>query len=107
MLGILLLYFIGKSFYKLAEIYDKSKWAFAIVGIASYYGGTILGGIIVGVLVAIFDPYADFSELSYSLIAIPFGLLTWWGLYYLLKKQWSKKGVQTNHDVLDEGLFDD
>lgn len=107
MLGLLLLYFIGKSFYRLAEIYDKSKWTFAIMGIAAYYAGSFIGGLIVGIIVLSFDPYSEISELVYGLIATPFGLLTWWGLYHFLKKNWSKKGVQTNHDVLDEGLFDD
>jgi hypothetical protein len=37
MLGILLFYFIGKSFYKLAEIYDKSKWTFAVLGVATFF----------------------------------------------------------------------
>ena len=33
MLGLVLLYWIGKYFYKLAEEYDKSKWGFAILGL--------------------------------------------------------------------------
>ena len=107
MLGLLLLYFVGKSFYKLAEIYNKSKWTFAIVGIVSYYAGAILGGIIVGVVILSLDPYSNLSELFYSLIGIPFGLLTWWGLYYFLKKQWSKKGNPINQDILDDTLLDD
>ena len=107
MLGLLLLYFIGKSFYTLAEIYNKSKWMFAIVGIASYYAGAILFGIIVVAIILYFDPYTELSDVFYNLIGIPFGLLTWWGLYYFLKKSWSKKGIPSNQDILDEGLFDD
>ncbi len=44
MLGLFLLYFIGKIFYQLAEAHNKNKWVFAILGVIAYYAGTFLGG---------------------------------------------------------------
>ena len=44
MLGFILLYWIGKYFYKLAEKYQKSEWGYALLGIGSYYGGILLAG---------------------------------------------------------------
>jgi hypothetical protein len=46
MLGLFLLYFIGKSFYELAHEYDKSRWGFAIAGVVAYYFGTFVAGIL-------------------------------------------------------------
>ncbi|TDN87659.1 hypothetical protein DET49_111107 [Salegentibacter sp. 24] len=37
MLGLLLLYWIGKYHYRLAGEYDKSQWGFTILGIVAYY----------------------------------------------------------------------
>jgi len=107
MLGILLLYFIGKSFYRLAEIYNKSKWTFAIVGIATYYAGTVVGALLIGPLIVYYASYSYITDMVYGLIGIPFGLLAWWGLYTYLKNDWSKSRKPKNHDILDEGLFDD
>ena len=50
MLGLLLLYWIGKYFYKLAEAYDKSKWGFTILGIVVYYAGIVVLGLILGAI---------------------------------------------------------
>lgn len=102
MLRILLIYFIGKSFYKLAEIYNKQKWVFAILGIATYYAANFALQLFV---IYILDYYEN--PMGIAILGIPFGLLAWWGLYYYLKKEWSKTGKPTNQDVLDEGLFDD
>ena len=85
MLGILLIYFIGKSFYKLAEIYNKQKWVFAILGIATYYAANIFVQL---VIIYGLDYYEN--ELGIALLGIPFGLLAWWGLYTYLKNDWSK-----------------
>jgi hypothetical protein len=101
MLGILFLYFIGKSFYRLAEIYNKSKWTFTVLGIAVYFVGNFGVQLFIIYVLGYYE-----NPLGIALVGIPFGLLAWWGLYYYLKKEWSKKGKPTNQDVLDEGLFD-
>ncbi|MEL6650056.1 MAG: hypothetical protein AAFP02_02595 [Bacteroidota bacterium] len=93
MLGLVLLYFIGRYFYYLAEDYGKSKWGFAILGVISYYAGTFLFGITFGIFYEIFGSGSieDFSDIAIGLMALPFGIATCAGLYYLLKRIWSKE----------------
>ena len=47
MLGLILIYFIGKRFQDLAKTYDNHKWGFAIAGVATYYIGTFIAGILI------------------------------------------------------------
>ncbi|MEL6625575.1 MAG: hypothetical protein AAFS00_00845 [Bacteroidota bacterium] len=102
MLGILLIYFIGKYFFDLAEDHDKSRWGFAILGIVVYYVGTFLGGIILGVVFLIFDwgNIEEWNDIVLSLMAMPFGIGSCVGLYFILKSIWEKKASQTL-DMID------
>jgi thiamine transporter ThiT len=108
MIGLLLIYFIGRSYYNLAGEYSKSKWGFAILGIASYYAGAFLAGIIMGIvdLVTGLNYTETLPEIVLGLIAMPFGLLFCWGLYKTLKKQWGKKPRIVASEVLDTNIFD-
>ena len=45
MLGFLLIYFIWKYYSELAVEHNKSKWGYALLGIATYYIGTFIGGL--------------------------------------------------------------
>jgi branched-subunit amino acid ABC-type transport system permease component len=106
MIGLLLIYFIGKAFYQLAHDYDKSRWGFAILGILSYYAGTFIGGVILGLIGALTE--SNFVEtqpsLVLSLICVPFGLLICWIFYKILVSQWNKKATLSNNDSLDSNL---
>ncbi len=107
MLGIILMYFIGKQFYKLAEEFDKNRWLFSILGILTYYAGQVLFVLVL----FLSDTFltSDFittmttttDELKLSVIAIPIGLLTCAALYFLLRKNWKKTGT------LEENLIDE
>ena len=101
MLGLALLYWIGKYFYKLSDEYDKSKWGFTILGIVIYYSGSILFGIILVVIAEVFSPgYTDtFNETLLGLIAIPFGLLSSYLLYKYLEKTWKKNDPRKNNMI--------
>ena len=70
MLGILLIYFIGKSFYTLAETHNRSRWTFAIIGIVTYYASLFLGAIILGLLTHVFGYYMDFENDFLSSVAV-------------------------------------
>jgi hypothetical protein len=48
MLGLVFIYFIGRYYYKLAENHNRSKWGFAVLGVATYYGGTFAAGAFAG-----------------------------------------------------------
>lgn len=103
MLGLVLLYWIGKYFYKLSEEYDKSKWGYTILGIVVYYAGTVLfGGIVMG-LGEIFSPgFIDtFNETILGIMMIPFGLLSCYLLYKYLEKTW-KKNDPTKNNMIDQ-----
>ena len=108
MIGLLLLYYIGKSFHDLADRHDKSKWGFALLGIASYYAGTMIGGVIIGIILLFNSPDGEIdaslpSDILLGLLAVPFGLLACWGLHSMLKKNWEKADLPTfEGDILDE-----
>ncbi len=109
MFGLLLVYFIGKSYYHLARIYDKNKWVYAILGILSYYMGAFLGGILIAILALIgkFD-ITGTSDTLLGLMALPIGILSCWGLYKLLEKQWSKEPTfYRDGSILDEDMARD
>ncbi|EDP94895.1 hypothetical protein U8527_15175 [Kordia algicida OT-1] len=92
MLGLVLIYFVGKQFYDMAKKYDQSAWLYAILGVVSYYGGIIAGGVILGVIIGLFFPeFLDTtSETVLGLMTIPIGILACWGFYQLLKRKWTK-----------------
>lgn len=99
MLGLFLIFFIGRAFYELASEFERNKWGHTILGIASYYAGTLIGGLVIGVIIALYYPSAledieNGNDLLYSLMAIPFGLLICWLVYRFLKSRWSKQPNQ-------------
>lgn len=107
MLGLLLIYFIGKAYYQLADQHGRSKWGFAILGVVAYYFGSF------AVQIAMFFyfetnrgiDYVDDNAFVIGLIGIPMGLLTCWITYTLLKRQWNAKPVSNvDADVLDQEL---
>ncbi|MBT1698704.1 hypothetical protein KK083_17560 [Fulvivirgaceae bacterium PWU4] len=107
MVGLILLYFVGKPFYELAEKKRKSKWLFAILGIVCYYVGLIIGQVI---LLALYELLLDGSvddvnDLALGLLSTPFGVLICWGLYTFLKNRWSNKETfSASEEILDADL---
>jgi branched-subunit amino acid ABC-type transport system permease component len=104
MIGLFLLYFIGKAYYDLAGDHNKHTWGHAILGIVMYYAGTMIGGLIIGVILALYSPQSlenldNGNEFFYSLMAVPFGLLTCWLVYRLLKSRW--KNLTNDNNTLD------
>lgn len=108
MIGLLLLFFIGKAFFKLAEQYKKNKWLFAILGIVSYYLGVFLGGIIIALGYELYetDSIDNLNDTVLGLMALPFGVLICWGFYKLLVKQWEGVSLNTDDTILDEEFMD-
>ncbi len=103
MLGLVLLYYVGKYFFDLAGQYKKNKWLYAILGVVSYYGGLFAAGLGIGILaeMGVINSFENIPEIVLSLIALPFGVLTCWLFYVTLKSQWSKKTILNNENVLD------
>ena len=104
MLGLVLLYFAGKAFYELAGNHGRSKWGFAILGVLSYYGGLFIGGIVIALVfeLGFSQSVDDVNELLLSVMAIPVGVLTCWGLYKGLEARWKK----SDKPFIGEGILD-
>ena len=99
MLGILFIYFIGKYFYELADKYNKKKWLHAILGIAIYYLGSMIGGGLLGILYAILynDAYMkESTEILLTVLSVPIGLAFCWFAYFIFKRKW-EDDVVTPH----------
>lgn len=108
MLGLLLIYWLGKSFYELAGEFKKHQWGFAIAGVASYYGGTFASALLFGGILAYTESTAflDTNETLLGLMFVPMGLLTCFLFYKFLQRRWENESVlATNDDLLDDGFI--
>jgi len=56
MLGLLLIYFIGKYFYDLAILHEKSKWGWAVIGVVSYYAEGFILAFGLGMIAELVSP---------------------------------------------------
>ncbi len=106
MLGLILLIFIAKPFYQMAEERKKNKWLFAFFGVAAYYSGSFMGGVVLVVVFNLFGWAAinEFSDIQIGLMALPFGLLSCYGLYKGLEKKW-KKNTFESLEIIDDELL--
>ncbi len=106
MLGLILIYFLGKYFYDLAEQHKRHAWGHAILGVVVYYAGSFIAAFFIGVIMEFSSPGSidSFNEYALGLMALPFGLLAAWGLYKYLEKRF--KNVYTpsddSSDILDD-----
>ena len=108
MIGLLLIYYVGKAFYHLAEEHHKNNWGFAILGVLSYYAGSFIGGIVLALLYEFYlsGSIEDVNNILLSLIAMPFGILACWGFYKILQRAWSKPATYSeSEDILDADLI--
>src|SRR5690606_16350528 len=109
MIGLVLLYFVGKAFYDLAGLNNKGQWLYAILGVGSYYAGLVIGGVLMAIVYELFiGPIDEGNETLLSVLALPIGVLACWGFYRILKGRWEKKvPVSANTgEVLDAHLID-
>jgi hypothetical protein len=108
MLGFLLIYFIGNSFYKLAVEFGKHKWGFAILGVVTYYGSGVLL-ITIGMIILMYlgsnSSFESVPSWGWDLLGIPIGLAACYGLHAFLKYQWTKSTKGTTTEVLDADLM--
>lgn len=95
-IDIILIVVTGKYYMQLAEKYGKSKWGYAILGVATYYIVAVLFALILGLLYAVFNPEAleSLNEFVIGLIALAVGVGGTTVLYYFLEKSWKK-----NHKI--------
>lgn len=94
MIGLILIYFIGRQFYVLANEYQHNRWLFTILGIASYYFGVLLFGFIVVWLSNYSEYFFDLmhkTQLVQGLVSMPMGLICGWVFFHLLRANWQKR----------------
>lgn len=104
MLGILLIYFIGKRFYDLAFEFNQNKWLFAILSIVVYYAAGLVFGVIIAFLDILFDWGINWdNNLGLNLLGIPIGLIAVWGFYMILERKWKKSTVIIKNEIGDIG----
>ena len=104
MLGLLLIFFIGRYFYRLAEDYSQNKWLFAFLGIVLYYAAGIVFGVALGLMDLIFGWNLDFDNMfGINLLSIPIGIAACYGFYVLLEKKWKKSVVLVKDEIEDIG----
>ena len=109
MVGLILLYFVGKAFYDLAGVNNRGQWLYAILGVGSYYSGLMIGGFFIAIGYELFiGSIDDVNDTLLSLYALPVGVLTCWGFYRILKSRWEKKETVSDsaEEVLDAHLID-
>jgi hypothetical protein len=109
MVGLILLYFVGKAFYDLAGKNGKGQWLYAILGVISYYGGSFVGGILLAIGYELFmdGSIDDLNDTLLGVLALPFGVLACWGFYHLLKNHWTRKETfAPPEEILDANLMD-
>jgi len=101
MLGLLLIFFIGKYYYELAQDYYKHRWLYGIFGIAIYYVGTAIGGVVLGIAIELFDLNFNLDNtFGISIIALVFGVATAFIIYFLIKRQWNKPAIKIDKDEI-------
>ena len=94
MVGLVVLYLVGKAFYDLAGRNNKSEWLYAILGVGSYYAGLFGGGILIAIGYDLFIGSIDeVNDTLLGFLGLPFGVLLCWGYYRLLEGRWEKDGT--------------
>ncbi len=101
MLGLIVIYFIGKAFYDLAGEYEKHKWGHAIAGVATYYLGTLLLGVFIGLIAVGDNPEILDNFLVLSIFSLIAGLGTCWLLYKYLERKWTSVPMFKDDEILD------
>lgn len=102
--GILLIYFIGKHFYKLAEKFKQNKWLYAILAVVIYYAAGVVYVVTLVVLDDLFGFGIDWDNAKgLEYLAIPIGLAADYGFHVLLKKKWEKTVILIKDEIQDIG----
>ena len=103
MLGLIILYGLGKAFYDLATLHNKkSKWIYVVLGILSYYFFSFLAGILIALLADLPNNPDAMSDTLLGLLAVPFALFFTLLLYLFLKNRWERQPLEVTTDLLDD-----
>ncbi|CAC9973371.1 hypothetical protein [Flavobacterium panici] len=106
MIGIIFIYWIWKSFSDLATEYNKNKWTYALIGLASYYGTTLVAGFIYGACVFFINGVdgvndENYNSIGWNLLFVLLGGLACYGVYSLLKSKGEKERELSRKEGID------
>ena len=105
MLGIILIYIIGKNFYRLSDENNKNNWAFAILGVVSYYATAIVAVMIFAIFYELYgNSIDDVNEKLLDFMSLPFGIGGCYLTYKYLEKKWEKKHFTFDDEILDRDM---
>lgn len=106
MIGLFLIYSVGKYFYDLATKHNRSPWPYAILGVVTYYGSQFLLGLLLGIILVLTNNiYSEDMEIWVTIGGIAMGAGITYLLYQLLKRNWERKAVvSTKRDDLLDNL---
>lgn len=105
MLGLLLIYSIGKKFYDLAELYEKKKWLYVLLALLVYYGSMFFLVMILAVVMELVGSSIEgWSELALSVLGIALGVITVVVFYNILKKKWKNQQIISDTSLLDDSI---
>ena len=93
----ILLFYVGFYFYRLAENHNKNKWLFGILGIVTYFIGTIIYPLFLRFFYS--NEIDTFDVTIISLKTFLIGLLSTFFLFQLLSVIWSRKKKVNKKDI--------
>ena len=100
MLGIFLIYWVGKKYYDLAIKHNRSKWGYTFLGIGIYYFAQIIFSISLYFIFPEKMENIDYqTENKFGYLAITVGVLVWYVLYLYLKKRLGKVEITLEDDI--------
>lgn len=98
-LGYIFVFYIGFYFYRLAENHQKYKWLFAIVGIATYFTGSVIYPLYLRFFSINEIPIAEVSKITIQSFFI--GIICVFVLFHILDFIWTRK-EKTNQKEIDK-----
>lgn len=106
MLEILLVIYIGRWFFNLAQKHNKNKWLVGILGALSFYAFILISGFLMGIIFAAieYNAFFELPDIVIGILCIPFGLLGTWGLYRILKSNWERQPLASERVIDDGGI---
>ena len=91
MLELLIMGFVGKYYYELAQDHYKHRWGYAFLGVGLYYGSNVLYWILVPFIVVPLFGTGVITGSMAIIVPILFSLLMCLLVYVQLGRVWRKK----------------
>lgn len=103
-LGLLVIYFFGKSYYDLAKLYGRNAWGYAILGSVIFLASEFLFGVLIGILIVLANLHTEVPSLVFSIASIAFAAFLTNQIEKAIRRNWEKQKPLnlTDSDLLDQ-----